>query len=813
MIRTALYSPGATGESNMKLSKFKQLHRRLNGSAVEYNLHKYHEQLAEIKIWAEIFTEQDEFQLRDAAKGLKNKARSGVSTDTILPEVFGLVFEISRRVLNLTPFDEQLIAGIAMHEGKLVQMQTGEGKTLTAVFPACLHGLMGRGMHILTFNDYLACRDAAWMETIYNFMGLSVGVVQERMEAKERRNAYGSDITYLTAREDGFDYLRDCLVMESCETVQRDFHFAIIDEADSILIDEARIPLVIATASPDLADDSRTVSQMVKTMRKDNDFVFDDYVRNVYLTEKGLRFAEEQVDCGDLYEEKNLDLLTSVNLALHAEFLLHKDSDYIVRNGKVELVDEFTGRVADRRRWPDGIQAAIEAKENLAIQAKGRVLNTITIQHFLQHYSRISGMTATACPAEDEFRRFYGLDVVVIPPHKPCIRQDQPDRLFKTRSLKNLAIVEEIKKAHSRHQPVLAGTGSVAESESLANTLRAQGIECEVLNARQDADEANIIRKAGRPGAVTISTNMAGRGVDIQLGCGNDREKEEVSNLGGLYIIGTNKHASPRIDHQLIGRSGRQGDPGQSCFFISLEDDLFVKYNLDDLLPSDISLDAPDGRINSSEVLDRIDQLQRIIEGQNLEIKKTLCLYSDLVEHQRMLLLGKRKAWLKRDAGLEFFKRHAPESLRKRLDVGNRDTVSVVCRRILLLSVDQAWSQYLAEISNLRESIHLVRFAGQEPIMEFRKQAVAMFERIESDIEKTAIEVFHRIKTENGMIDMAQAGLKGPSSTWTYFVNDDPFELAMNFGMVGNIGMAIAFGAKGPLLKLISRIKKFRQCW
>lgn len=792
----------------MNFSGFKGLYRRLSGGTETDPLHPYGQQLSAIKSFARTFAGQTETRLQDAANGLKRSVRSGASPDSLLPEAFGLVFEIVRRVLNLTPLDGQLIAGIAMYQGKLVQMQTGEGKTLAAVFPAWLHGLCGRGMHMLTSNDYLARRDAAWMEAIYRSAGLSVGVVQEGMDIEERRKAYAADITYFTAKEAGFDYLRDCLVLNHRDAVHRGFNIAIVDEADSILIDEARIPLVIATTSPGLPEDTRTIALLAKGMQKDTDFLFDDYRRNINLTETGVKHVERRLGCGNLYREDNLDLLTLVNLALHAEYMLQKDKDYIVRNGKVELVDEFTGRVADRRRWPDGIQAAIEAKENLAIQPGGRVLNSITIQHFLQKYSRLAGMTATACPGEDEFRRFYGLDVVAVASHKPCIRRDHQDRLFKTRSLKNQAVVKAIETIHSRQQPVLVGTGSVAESESLAKALRDRGIACAVLNARQDEDEAGVIANAGRLGAVTISTNMAGRGVDIQLGCGDDTEKKSVAALGGLYIMGTNKHESVRIDNQLRGRSGRRGDPGQSCFFISLEDDLFIRYDLTGPLPAELPVDASDGSISSAKVMDRIQQLQRIVEGQNLEVKKTLCLYSDLVEQQRMLLLEKRTQWLLTDTCLWFFKNHDPQRFHTLLQAVDEETLSAACRQILLLSVDWAWSRYLAEISDLRESIHLVRFAGTEPIVEFRKQAIAMFEGLEAKVEINALNVFHQIKPENGKINLSRAGLRSPSSTWTYLVNDNPFDPGMMPGIVGDIGKTVAAGITRPLLKMIARIIK-----
>lgn len=795
------------------LSTLKHWRRRLNGSTIEYDLHPYHRQLMEIVKWSKNFAGHSEAQLQAFAQTLKGKAHSGEPLDLLLPETFGLVYEIVRRVLNLTPFDEQLIAGIVMHQGKIAQMQTGEGKTLAAVFPACLHALIGNGMHVLTFNDYLARRDSAWMEPIYHFFGFSVGLIQEGMNRACRQQAYSSDITYLTAKESGFDFLRDSLSLDEREVVQRAFNFAIIDEADSILIDESRIPLIIAATSEQQFEASQMMAALVRTLREKDDFAFDNNARNVHLTDAGLKYAETWLGCGNLYEENNLELLTRLNCALHAGLLLQKDKDYIVRNGRVELVDEFTGRVAERRRWPDGLQAAIEAKENLIPQSQGRILNTITLQHFLRQYPQLSGMTATASSAEEEFREVYGLNIVVIPPHTPCIRQDHPERLFETKAAKNQALVEEIQKVHAREQPILVGTGSVAESTALAETLHSLGIACQVLNARQDDAEAEIIAQAGRLGAVTISTNMSGRGTDIRLGYGDDLEKEQVANLGGLYVIGTNKHESSRIDDQLRGRSGRQGDPGASCFFISLEDDLFIKFKLKDLLPPRISAASANGSISDSLVLARINQLQRIVENQNLEIKETLYKYSDLVEQQRKLVFERRRLWLTTDACLEFFQDRSLQTLRELLDAAGEEQVLNACRQIILLCLDQAWSQYLSEIADLREGIHLVRLGGgllpQEPIAEFLKQANNMYGRLESEFEVQVLDAFHRIVIDDGRINLSQSGLKAPSSTWTYLVNDDPFELRLATSLGGQIAMVMWW----PLLMLILIIKKIRKIW
>jgi len=524
--------------------------------------------------------------LKEMSAEMKNRARNGVSPDELLVESYAIVREASRRMLGMRPYDVQVIAGIALHRCKVVEMQTGEGKTLAAIMPAYLNALTGEGVHVLTFNDYLAHRDAAWMGPVYEYLGLTVGYVKEGMSISQRQNAYCSDITYVTAKKAGFDYLRDFLCAEKNMLVQRPFHYAIVDEADSILIDEARIPLVIAGNVPENVEDAFRLYDIVKNLQPGDDYETDQYRSNIYLTDAGLSRVEKILGCGNLYDPENLELLTRLNCALYAEVLLEKDKDYIVKNGKVEIIDEFTGRIADKRHWPDNLQTAVEAKEGLALQTGGMVMGSIALQHFLSLYPRISGMTGTAVAAAGEFNEFYCMDVVVIPTNRPCIRRDHPDLVFTHSQAKQKALVSEVKRAHRTGQPVLIGTGSVEESERLASDLRKVGIEPRVLNAKNDEMEAIIIARAGEPGAVTVSTNMAGRGVDIKLGGEREQERDRVVALGGLYVIGTNRHESSRIDNQLRGRAGRQGDPGESRFFISLEDDMIVRYDIAKLIPA-----------------------------------------------------------------------------------------------------------------------------------------------------------------------------------------------------------------------------------
>jgi preprotein translocase subunit SecA len=691
-------------------------------------------------------------------------------------------------------------------------MQTGEGKTLTAVFPAVLNGLSGKGVHVVTFNDYLARRDAGWMGPVYRSLGLSVGHVQERMSISDRRNAYAADITYVTAKEAGFDFLRDSLCYDAGNIVHRDFHYAIIDEADSILVDEARIPLIIAGVSEDheaggaaSAGAEYSMVRLVRGLGRNEDFEFDAYQRNVFLTEKGLKRVEELLHCDNLYAPENSPLLARLHFALHAEHLLHRDKDYIVRNGNVELIDDFTGRVADKRRWPDGLQAAVEAKENCDIRHKGAILNSIALQHFLLQYPRICGMTATAQVAEEEFREFYGLHIVVIPQHKPCIRNDRPDAVYRTKAEKRSALIGEIARVHQTGRPILVGTQSVGESADLADALREQGLPCEVLNAKRDAFEAGIIAQAGSTGALTISTNMAGRGTDIRLGGADEKDKEHVRSLGGLYVIGTNRHESRRIDNQLRGRAGRQGDPGSSCFIISLEDDLYRQYRLNELIPSGAlsgnDLDNPMVRIE-------LNRLQRIIEGQHLEIKKTLFRYSFMLEQQRQIMFRKRREILQGTSVLDFYRTHAGERFKRLLAAVGETVLLEACRNLSLANLDKAWSSHLAEIEEIRECIHFRMYGRQDPYFEYNKCAIELFDRLAHTSDEDALDAFNRITAADGRIAMPSGSAKAPSATWTYLINDNPFEDKYGMQLLGAAGYSAWAGLLWPLMALAFLVKR-----
>ncbi|MFC1724582.1 accessory Sec system translocase SecA2 [candidate division KSB1 bacterium] len=793
------------------LDKLKIYHRKIKGSTIEYDLKPYQSVCNKVNALKTNFENKSDDELKEISQLLKEKALNNESKDDLLIEAFALVREVVWRVLKICPHDVQIIGAVVMHYGKLAEMRTGEGKTLTAVFPAYLNALSAKGVHVLTFNDYLAKRDAEWMGPIYNFLGLSVDYIQEKMTIKDRQIAYNADITYLSAKESGFDYLRDSLCIETADCVHRNLNYAIIDEADSILIDEARIPLIIAGSSDDHISDTFRLAQISHQLKIDKDIEIDEYGRNIYLTEEGIKWIEDRLNCGDLHNKKNIELLTRLNCAIHAEFLLLRDMDYIVRNGKIELVDEFTGRIADKRRWPDGLQAALEAKENISVQSKGNILNSITLQHFLGNYSKLSGMTATAQAAEREFREFYNLSIVVIPPDKPCVRIDHQDKLYKTKEAKQKALVQEIIRVNRTKQPVLVGTHSVQESESLASVLQEYGVKCAVLNAKRDEFEAKIIADAGRLDAVTISTNMAGRGTDIRLGGKNEKEKQLVSKLGGLYVIGTNRHESLRIDDQLRGRAGRQGDPGSSRFFISLEDHLYVKYKLEDLLPANFVVDEHTGQIDNPIVKFEINRIQRIIEGQNLEIKKTLFKYSSIIEKQRMIIFTKRKNVLMKNTIPDKFSRIMPKKFDRLFLISGKDKFNDICRKIFLYHSDRSWSEYIAQIADIREGIHFRKLGGQNPVFEFQKLAVKIFSEMEKTMEHDIIRSFKNIKVKNGKIDISSAGLKTPSATWTYLINDNFFENMLGAELLGNIGLSIGAGMLAPLMLVFQLYRKFKR--
>ena len=697
----------------------------------------------------------DDKRLQAESLRLKKEAKSGAPLDKLLVEAYALVCEAAKRTLGLQPYDVQIMAAIALHEGLLIEQHTGEGKTLSAVMPAYLHALTGKGVHVLTFNDYLAHRDAEWMGPIYRFLGLTVQSVQAGMSLSGKREAYAADITYVTAKEAGFDYLRDTIALDKADTVHRPFHYVIVDEADSLLLDEARVPLVIAGEPGSSGDDGMRLAEVVRQLEQEEHYDFDAFKRNVYLNEAGAAKAESLLGCGNLYESHNSHWLMALNCALHAELLLNKDVDYIVRDGKIELIDEYTGRVAENRHLPDGLQAALAAKEGLPFKAGGKVLGTITLQHFLSLYPTICGMTATACASAMEFEAIYNLQVVPIPPNRPNIRIDLPHRIYTHKEAKFKALVQEISSVHATGRPILIGTSSVGESDALAEALAAAGIPCHVLNAKNDAKEAEIIAKAGEIGAVTVSTNMAGRGVDIRRGGGDPAQAEAVARLGGLYVIGTQVHQSVRIDDQLRGRSGRQGDPGASVFFVSLEDDLMLRFGIDQAI-RDLRQDEA---LDESVLRSKISHIQRVIMGQNFHIRQELNGYSDMLEEQRRLLYEEKLRILKGETPL------SPSE-----------------QRVRLYLIDKFWADHLAYASYIREGIHLTSLTNRNPIDEFHTQIIEAYEQIPDQVRQESAKMLQKLGGSNDPAKWEELGLKSPTSTWTYMISDQYSQYLQNPG-------------------------------
>ncbi|BFH63661.1 accessory Sec system translocase SecA2 [Paenibacillus azoreducens] len=695
----------------------------------------------------------DDQRLQAESLRLRNEAKGGMPLDELLVDAYALVCEAAKRTLGLQPYDVQIMAAIALHEGFLIEQHTGEGKTLSAVMPAYLNALTGEGVHVLTFNDYLANRDAEWMGPIYRYLGLTVKLVQAGMSLSEKREAYAADITYVTAKEAGFDYLRDTIALDEADTVHRPFHYVIVDEADSLLLDEARVPLVIAGEPGSSKSDGIDFAEVARQLEQDEDYDFDEFKRNVYLNEAGSAKAESLLGCGNLYESHNSHLLMSLNCALHAELLLKKDVDYIVRNGKIELIDEYTGRVAENRHLPDGLQAALAAKEGLQPLSGGIILGTITLQHFLSLYPKICGMTATAQASAMEFEAIYALQVVQIPPNRPNIRIDHPHRIYAHKEAKLKALVQEISSVHRTGRPILIGTSSVEESDMLAEALAVAGVPCHVLNAKNDAKEAELIAKAGEIGAVTVSTNMAGRGVDIRLGGGNPTQAEAVAKLGGLYVIGTHMHQSVRIDNQLRGRSGRQGDPGASVFFVSLEDELLLRFGIEKA----IRAPRQDEALENPMLRSKIAHIQRVIMGQNFDIHQELNCYSDMVEEQRRMLYEERLGILKGETPM------SPSE-----------------QRVRLYYIDKFWADHLAYVSYIREGIHLTSLVNRNPIDEFHAQIIQAYEQIPAKINRESAKMLEKLRGSNDPAMWEKFGLKNPTSTRTYIINDQYKEYLQN---------------------------------
>ncbi len=743
-------------------------------------------------------------QISEKTTEFKNRLAKGESLDDILPEAFAVVREASVRTLGLRHYDVQLIGGIALHRGTIAEMKTGEGKTLMSTLPAYLNALTGKGVHIVTVNDYLAKRDAEWMSQVYNFLGLTVGVILHDMGAQERKQAYEADITYGTNNEFGFDYLRDNMKFEPEELAQGDLHFAIVDEVDSILIDEARTPLIISGPAEKSTHLYIQANTIIPAFKKDTDYTLDEESKAVSLTESGIAKGEELLHVDNLYDPANIELLHHLNQALKAHVIFKRDTDYIVKNGQVVIVDEFTGRLMDGRRYSEGLHQALEAKEGVKIENENQTLASITFQNYFRMYDKLSGMTGTADTEAEEFKKIYNLDVLVIPTHMPMIREDRADLIYKTQKEKYDAAIKKIIQLHRKGQPVLVGTISIDVSESLSAKLKKKGIKHNVLNAKHHKAEAEIVANAGQKGAVTISTNMAGRGTDIKLG-------EGVKELGGLHILGTSRHESRRIDNQLRGRSGRQGDPGSSRFYLSLEDDLLRIFGGDRIHAVMNRLGIEEGEhIEHKFISKAIENAQSKVEGHNFEIRKHLLEYDDVMNQQREIIYRQRrealtardlkqvaqdmmedvsydivegyvfdktapKEWdleglssaiqgqFNMDISLDrpvqenfsldqlgqFIFEAAQDLYRKKEGMYGAEIMRHVERFIILQTVDTRWKEHLLNMDHLKEGIGLRGYAQQDPLRIYKKEGFDMFQDLMNRIKQEVVEILFKIQIDS----------------------------------------------------------------
>ena len=741
-------------------------------------------------------------ELRNKTTEFKERLKNGETLDDILPEAFAVVREGAYRAIGLKAYREQLIGGVVLHQGRISEMKTGEGKTLVATLPAYLNALTGKGVHIITVNDYLAKRDRDQMSQVYGFLGLETGVILHGLTGDQRREAYNCDITYGTNSEFGFDYLRDNMVVYLEEKVQRGLNYVIVDEVDSILIDEARTPLIISGQGEKSTDFYKVADFFVKTLKKDEDFTIDEKTKSVILTDAGVEKAEKYYHIDNYADAENMKIQHHTVQALRANYIMNNEIDYIVKDNAVVIVDEFTGRVMEGRRYSDGLHQAIEAKEGVKIESESKTLATITYQNYFRMYNKLAGMTGTAITEENEFREIYGLDVLEIPTHLPIARVDQPDLVYKTSKGKFEAIVNEIEETHRTGQPMLVGTVSIENSELLSSMLKKRGIPHQVLNAKYHEKEAEIISKAGEKGAVTIATNMAGRGTDIKLG-------EGVLEVGGLKIIGTERHESRRIDNQLRGRSGRQGDKGESRFYVSLEDDLMRIFGSDRIqgIVEKLGLEENEA-IESKMVSSAIESAQKKVEGNNFDVRKSLLQYDDVMNKQREIIYAQRNAVLQGENLRDYIvamiedvvesgvnghltgvEDSADEELKKLIayfddlfllkgvvkesDLDNLDNEGIISyykdavmkayaakeeivkdemreieRVVLLRVVDTKWMDHIDSMEHLKQYIGLRSYKQQDPVQAYQFEGSAMFEEMIQNIKLDTVRYLYHIEIE-----------------------------------------------------------------
>ncbi|MCB9407912.1 MAG: accessory Sec system translocase SecA2 [Mycolicibacterium sp.] len=717
----------------------------------------------------------DDEQLAKAAR-LLNLEELAVSAD--MPQFLAIAREAAERTTGLRPFDVQLLGALRMLAGDVIEMATGEGKTLSGAIAAAGYALAGRNVHVVTINDYLARRDAEWMGPLIEAMGLTVGWITGESSREERKAAYQCDVTYASVNEIGFDVLRDQLVTDVADLVSPNPEVALIDEADSVLVDEALVPLVLA-GTTHRETPKLEIVRLVGELNPGEDYATDADSRNVHLTESGAQKLEKALGGIDLYAEEHVGTtLTEVNVALHAHVLLQRDVHYIVRDGAVQLINASRGRIAALQRWPDGLQAAVEVKEGIETTETGEVLDTITVQALINRYPTVCGMTGTALAAGEQLRQFYKLGVSPIPPNKPNVREDEPDRVYVTAAAKNDGIVDHIIEVHATGQPILVGTQDVAESEDLHSRLLRRGVPAVVLNAKNDEEEARVIAEAGKLGAVTVSTQMAGRGTDIRLGgsaaADDSEDKKSVAELGGLHVIGTGRHPTERLDNQLRGRTGRQGDPGSSVFFSSWEDDVVTAHLDPTKLPTECD---ETGRVTSPKATALLDHAQRVAEGRLLDVHANTWRYNQLIAQQRTIIVERRNTLLSTATAREELQELSPErydELTEALGEDAEENMERICRNIMLYHLDRGWADHLAYLSDIRESIHLRALGRQNPLDEFHRLAVDAFAHLAADAIEASQQTFDtaNVLEEEPGLDLSK--LARPTSTWTYMVHDNP---------------------------------------
>jgi preprotein translocase subunit SecA len=777
--------------------------KKIFGTKQDRDIRALRPMLIEVNALEEKYKAMSDSELQGQTQILKNKlSNEGMTVGDILPEAFAVVREASKRVLNMRHFDVQILGGVVLHQGKISEMKTGEGKTLTATLPLYLNALAGKGAHLVTVNDYLATRDSHEMGKLYTWLGLTVGCITANMDDEDRKAAYEADITYGTNNEFAFDYLRDNMKFDLKDYVQREHHFCIVDEVDSILIDEARTPLLISGPSEGDTRLYQVVDKIIPQLSREKHYTVDEKARNSVLTEEGILKIQEMLKISNLYDVRNIEILHHVNQSLRAHTLFKNEVDYVVRDGKVIIVDEFTGRLKEGSRWSDGLHQAVEAKEGVAVKSENQTLASITFQNYFRLYSKLSGMTGTADTEADEFMKIYSLEVVVIPTNLPMIREDVADVVYATRKAKYEAVTKLIEECHQKGQPVLVGTISIESSELISTYLQSKGIRHEVLNAKNHAREAEIVALAGQRGGVTIATNMAGRGTDIKL-------TEETKKLGGLYIIGTERHESRRIDNQLRGRSGRQGDPGKSKFFLSLEDDLMRIFGSDRIKGIMVKLGMKeDEPIEHGMITNAIAKAQKKVETHNFDIRKHLLDFDNVMNEQRKVIYKIRRDILNDEANTElindfieevtfnlaeqfrpekkgtlkdwpwsemnlalkqlinsekdfnsdecsqltqedvaqYFKQMASKEIHKKFESFNQDQVQLTYREVLLATFDQFWKDHLLAMDHLKEGINLRSYGQKDPLVEYKREAFSIYESMKFAIKKAVVERVSHIK-------------------------------------------------------------------